>query len=105
MIVSVADGVAVALSVATWVAVSFSVGWWATRWPPERLHDGPVTRLRRWEDGGAWWQRHVRVQRWKDRLPEAGAFFGGTAKRHLPSRTDGGLEAFRRETIRAERVG
>ncbi|MEZ5179611.1 MAG: hypothetical protein R2746_15380 [Acidimicrobiales bacterium] len=104
MIVSVADGVAVALSVATWVAVSFSVGWWASRWPPERLHDGPVTRLRRWEDGGAWWQRHVRVQRWKDRLPEAGAFFGGTAKRHLPSRTDGGLEAFRRETIRAERV-
>ena len=105
MIVDVGDGVAVALSVATWVAVSFSVGWWATRWPDARVdREGPVTRLRAWEANGAWWQRRVRVQRWKDRLPEAGAFFGGTAKRHLPSRSDAGLEAFRRETVRAERV-
>lgn len=105
MIVDVGDGAAVALSVATWVAVSFSVGWWATRWPDARLDvEGPITRLRGWEAGGAWWQRRLRVQQWKDRLPEAGSFFGGAAKRHLPSRSDQGLEAFRRETVRAERV-
>lgn len=105
MIVDLGDGAAVALSVATWVAVSFAIGWWATRWPDDRLvSEGPFTRLRGWEAGGAFWQRRLRVQRWKDRLPEAGAFFGGAAKRRLPSRSDEGLEAFRRETVRAERV-
>lgn len=105
MILDIGDGWAVALSVATWIGVSFAVGWWGARWPDARLEaDGPFTRLRGWERSGAWWQRHLRVQRWKDRLPEAGAFFGGTAKRHLPSRSDQGLEAFRRETVRAERV-
>ena len=44
------------------------------------------------------------LEGWAEVADGAGAFFGGTAKRHLPSRTDGGLEAFRRETIRAERV-
>jgi hypothetical protein len=52
-----------------------------------------------------WWIRHVRVLRWKDRLPEAGAFFaGGRGKRRLGSRLREDLVSFRRETIRAERV-
>jgi glycosyl-4,4'-diaponeurosporenoate acyltransferase len=37
-------------------------------------------------------------------VPEAGGLFGGFAKRRLPSRDSDGLDLFRRETIRAERV-
>lgn len=106
MIVSVGDTTAVVLSSLAWFGVSFVVGWWANRWPLERVErTGPVTRLRRWEDHGRWWQRHLAVRRWKDRVPEAGALFsGGYAKRRVPSRATADLRRFRAETIRAERV-
>jgi glycosyl-4,4'-diaponeurosporenoate acyltransferase len=104
VIVELGDGWAVALSASTWLLVSVAVGWWAARWPAERLVPGPLTRLRRWEDDGAWWQRRLAVRRWKDRLPEAGRSFGGVSKRRLPGRGRAGLEQFRRETVRAERV-
>lgn len=105
MVVQVPDGWAVLLSSTTWFAVSLVAGWRAARWPAERITTpGPVTRIRPWEDDGRWWQRHLRVRAWKDRVPEAGALFGGVAKRRLPSRATGDLEMFRRETIRAERV-
>ncbi len=105
MIVDVAGGWAVALSSATW-ALSFAViGWWAARLPLDRVQRaGPVTRLRPWERGGALWRRLLRVDRWKDRVPEAGALFGGDSKRHLRSRTTEALARYRAETIRAERV-
>ena len=54
------------------------------------------------ERDGALYQA-LRIRRWKDRLPEAGAFFaGGISKRHLPGRARGGLERFVVETRRAE---
>ena len=106
MIVPLPDGWAVAVSVVAWVVTCFGVGRWAVTWDAERLdRPGPITRLRRWERQGRFWIRHARVLRWKDRLPEAGAFFeGGQQKRHLRSIDAEGLAGFRRETIRAERV-
>jgi glycosyl-4,4'-diaponeurosporenoate acyltransferase len=44
------------------------------------------------------------VRRWKDRLPEAGTWFGGVSKRHLPSLHEGGRARFAAESLRAERV-
>ena len=45
----------------------------------------------------------LRIRRWKDRLPEAGALFaGGLSKRHVPAAADGGLGRFVAETRRAE---
>lgn len=102
----IADPWAVAASSVTWLTVSVVVGWWANRWPADRLdRPGPLTTLRGWERGGAFWQRTLRVSRWKDRTPEAGALFAsGHSKRHLRARSTEGLVHFRRETIRAERV-
>lgn len=106
MIVSLGDGAAVAVSSAAWLLVSLLVGRVAVGWSDARLETtGPITTLRAWEQQGRFWQRHLRVLRWKDRLPEAGAFFaGGRSKRHLEAPRSGGLERFRRETVRAERV-
>lgn len=106
MLVSVGDTAAVVLSSFAWLGVSLMVGWWANRWPLSRVErTGPLTRLRDWEDAGRWWQRHLAVRRWKDRVPEAGALFaGGYAKRRVPSRATADLWRFRAETIRAERV-
>jgi glycosyl-4,4'-diaponeurosporenoate acyltransferase len=106
MIWHLADGWQVVLSSAAWTGVSIFVGWWALRWSIEQLdRTGPITTLRPWERDGRWWERHLRVSRWKDRLPEAGAVMpGGRSMRRLEARTPEGLAAFRRETVRAERV-
>ena len=54
-------------------------------------------------DGADRYRRWLRINRWKDRLPEAGALFaGGVSKRQLPSYDVAGLELFVRETRRAE---
>jgi glycosyl-4,4'-diaponeurosporenoate acyltransferase len=105
VIVRLSDGWAVALSSAVWALSSFALGWIATRWSFERLaRPGPLTRLRRWERDGAWWNRHLRVRRWRDAIPEAGSLLGGYSKRHLRSRRSEDLDRFRLETVRAERV-
>ena len=105
MIVQLSDGWAVALSSVVWALSSVAVGLVANRWPQERLaRTGPLTRVRAWERDGAWWNRHLRVRRWRDAIPEAGSMFGGYSKRHLRSRASADLERFARETVRAERV-
>lgn len=106
MIVPLGDEAAVAVSVVAWVVASLAIGRWAVSWSDDRLEaTGPLTTLRPWERQGRWWIRHLRVLRWKDRLPEAGEFFaGGRSKRRLGADRRASLAGFRRETLRAERV-
>ncbi len=55
------------------------------------------------ERGGALYTRGLKVNRWKHRLPEAGAVFaGGYDKRSLGGRSTAALEHYVRETRRAE---
>jgi len=62
-----------------------------------------VTRLRAMEEGGTWYRDRLQIDRWKDRLPEAGAgFAGGYAKRTIGSSDARELERFVVETRRAE---
>jgi glycosyl-4,4'-diaponeurosporenoate acyltransferase len=61
--------------------------------------DGWLLRPRRWERGGRVYARRLHIHRWKDHLPEAGAFFaGGVSKRHVTR----DLDRFVAETRRAE---
>ncbi len=96
----------VGLNVVAAGVVHAGSGYAAHRLPDDRLRrDGPLLRLRGWERDGEWYRRWLRVDRWKDRLPEAGDLFaGGVSKRRLPSRDPKGLELFERETRRAERA-
>ena len=77
--------------------VHSGTGYAAHRLPSARLQaDGWLLRVRPFEPALYRW---LRVPRWKDRLPEAGALFaGGISKRHLPA----SIELFVRETRRAE---
>jgi glycosyl-4,4'-diaponeurosporenoate acyltransferase len=92
------------VDVAIWVACGVVTGFvlarrdWTTLAPP-----GPFTRLRGF-DRRSIYERALRVRAWKDALPEAGTWFGGISKRHLPSRPDGYLRRFTAESLRAERV-
>jgi glycosyl-4,4'-diaponeurosporenoate acyltransferase len=94
----------IAVDIVAWGAVHAATGYAAHRLRDERLvRDGWGLRARHFESGGHWYRRRLRIHRWKDRVPEAGALFdGGISKRELPARDVAGLEVFVRETRRAE---
>lgn len=93
----------VVANIAFWGATHAATGYAVHRLPPARLaRDGWLLRPRAIERGGRLYDR-VRIRRWKDVVPEAGALFaGGVSKAHVPATEDGGLERFTVETRRAE---
>lgn len=94
----------VLVNVGAWVAWGTLAGYAGHRLGATRLAgDTLITRPRRFEREGRWYERRLRIRRWKDRLPEAGAFFaGGVSKRHLSGRSVERLRLFVVETRRAE---
>ncbi len=94
----------VVVDVVAWGAFHAASGYAAHRLDEARIsRDGWLLRPRRFEAGGRWYRRRLRISRWKDRVPEAGETFrGGVSKRHLPGRDVAGLTLFVRETRRAE---
>lgn len=97
--------VAIAVLSLAWALFGLVSGLIGAQIPPGRLRRdlGPL-RLRPFEAGGSWYCRRLRIQRWKDRLPEAGGLFGGVSKKSLASRRPEMLERFAVETRRAEWV-
>ena len=97
-------GVRLVLISVAWVVIEVGSGYLTSRVPLRLFdHDGALTRTRSWERGGEVYARLLRVHRWKDALPEAGAMFaGGFAKRGLATRSAQHLERFIAETRRAE---
>lgn len=100
----VSPGLTALVDVVAWGFFHAATGYAAHRLDPGRLVDDTwLLRPRRFEDGGRWYRRRLRIHRWKDRVPEAGALFaGGISKRHVPSYDVAGLQLFVRETRRAE---
>ena len=92
--------------VAAWGAIHAASGYGVHRLPLERLErDGWLLRPRRFELESRFYTRRLRVQHWKDKLPEAGALFpGGVSKRRLDGDLAGNLGRFVCETRRAERA-
>ena len=92
------------LTIAFWPTWVYAMGFLAHSLPMSVVgRDSWLTRTRAWERNGNWYAKNLRITRWKDRVPEAGAAFaGGFAKRT----TGGGdIETVRRfiaETRRAE---
>ena len=82
-------------NVAWWGLVHASTGYLVHLLPVSALERGGVAG---WERGA--YERVLRIRRWKDRLPEAGALFaGGVSKRHVRRST---VDRFVVETRRAE---
>jgi glycosyl-4,4'-diaponeurosporenoate acyltransferase len=106
VVVHLSDAAAVAVSCLAWVLIGVTTGYLLHRMPVERVAtDSWLTRPRAFEDSGRWYQRRLRIRRWKDRLPERGDLFpDGFSKRHLVNRSDAHLQRFVAETRRAEYV-
>jgi glycosyl-4,4'-diaponeurosporenoate acyltransferase len=92
-----------ALYALIWLAFHFGAGYVAHRLPLERLASLPVvSRNWDWEHDGRVYE-DLGMRAWKDRLPEAGAFYsGGFSKRRLSARDAAYLSRFALETSRAE---
>jgi glycosyl-4,4'-diaponeurosporenoate acyltransferase len=92
------------VDVVAWGVFHAATGLAAHRLRDSRLsRDGWLLRLRRFETDGSWYRRWWGIDRWKDRVPEAGDLFrGGVSKRHVPAYDLAGLQLFVRETRRAE---
>jgi glycosyl-4,4'-diaponeurosporenoate acyltransferase len=97
-------GLTVAVDVVAWGVFHAATGYAAHRLGERRLsRDGWLLRARPFESGGRWYRHRLRIHRWKDAVPEAGALFrGGISKRRLPAYDTAGLQLFVRETRRAE---
>lgn len=96
---------AVALDVVVWLVAGAAVGRYQARKPVEALESpGLLTRLTKWEEVGSPFRRWVKVDMWKDRLPDAGTWFGGLSKKRLPESDVGGWRRFAAESLRAERT-
>ena len=96
--------VTIVVDVLAWGAFHTATGYAAYRLDESRLsQDGWLLRPRPFETAGRWYRRRLRIDRWKDKVPEAGGLFrGGVSKRHLPAYDVAGLQLFVRETRRAE---
>ncbi|MFM7068933.1 MAG: hypothetical protein ACKOYM_05665 [Actinomycetes bacterium] len=103
---SLSPWTAVAVSVVAWTILGIVSGVAVHALPQQRLdHDTWLTRQRAFEADGRWYERTLRIRRWKDRLPEGGAWLpGGVSKTRLPGRSDADLAGFAAETRRAEIV-
>jgi glycosyl-4,4'-diaponeurosporenoate acyltransferase len=93
----------IALDVVAWGVFHAGTGYLAYRLQDRQLsHDNWLLRPRSFENA-RFYRRWWRINRWKDRVPEAGALFpGGISKSHLPAPGPSQLALFVRETRRAE---
>ena len=91
------------LNAVAWGGWSAAAGYLAHRRPTSAFaKDRALYRLRGFERGDLY-ERRLRIKRWKDRLPEAGALFtGGFSKRSVRTKDRATLERFVIETRRAE---
>ena len=103
-IVHLSDPVTIVLDVVAWGAIHAGAGYVAHQMSVAWLSgDRWLFRERRVERGGRLYAQTLRISRWKDRLPEAGALFpGGISKRRVTASEQGGLGRFVVETRRAE---
>jgi glycosyl-4,4'-diaponeurosporenoate acyltransferase len=100
------EGIVVGLCAIGWAAWSVLMGFIVHRLPLKFLEtDTWLTQPRPWREDRHWYKRVLRIDRWKDRLPEAGNFFpGGFSKRSIGGGDCAVMSRFVAETRRAEYV-
>jgi len=93
----------VGANVVFWPTWTLAVGYTAQRLRRDIFaEDNRVTNLRGFEAGGGIYRECLAIHQWKDRLPEAGALFGGLDKSVLGVPDVRRVDAFIVESRRAE---
>jgi glycosyl-4,4'-diaponeurosporenoate acyltransferase len=97
-------GWTILLNTGAWLAIHLGVSWFSSRLPPAWFDAGSwLYRTRRWERGGAVYDRVFRIRAWKRHLPDGAALFRtGFRKRRMTGRSPAYCLTFVLETCRAE---
>lgn len=84
-----------------WLVVQLSIAAVATRiGPPHFAADGLLPRVRSWEI--VFYQRWLRIRRWKRKLPDGTSWVGGYRKHSLATRNPADLRQLAIESRRGE---
>ena len=94
----------VVLNVGTWVFWFYFIGYFVSKLGDGFLEkDYLFTKLFNFEKDGSWFRKYLKIDKWKDKVPELGGFFGGGfQKRSVGLGQSAQLEIFIKETRRAE---
>ena len=94
------------LNAIVWFALQVTISNLITRFPLLFFKpDYWLFRTRPWEKNGDFYERVVRIKKWKNLLPDGAVLIkGGFPKKHLQSRDPGYIEQFSQDTCRAELV-
>jgi len=97
-------GWTIVLDSIAWAVIQPMIAYLCVRLPTSALDARQwLFRTRKWERGGAIYERLFLVKRWKSLLPSGGTVFqGGFSMKHIISRRKEYLERWVRETCRAE---
>ena len=88
------------LNVAGWLTIQVGLAWAFTKLPVGWFNPGKAFA---WERGGRFYEGHLAIKLWKDRLPDAARWFeGGFPKGTLVGSNPEYLRRFLRETWRGE---
>jgi glycosyl-4,4'-diaponeurosporenoate acyltransferase len=92
------------LNTGTWVFWFYIIGFFASKLNNSFLEkDYILTRLFRFEKDASWFRKYLKIDKWKDKVPELGGFFKeGFQKRSISFGEKNQLLTFVRETRRAE---
>jgi len=92
------------LNISTWVIWFFVIGYLVNLIPAHRLaNDTFWTRLNDFEKDGKWYRKYLKINKWKDYLPELGGVFKqGFAKRNIDQSNQKQIQDFIVATRRAE---
>jgi glycosyl-4,4'-diaponeurosporenoate acyltransferase len=96
----------ITFNVLGWPLIQLSLAWLGTKLPGHLFApDSLAARPWGWERDGRIYEQWFAVQKWKDKLPDGGALFGGNfSKKHLTGRSQPELQSFLCETVRGEIV-
>jgi glycosyl-4,4'-diaponeurosporenoate acyltransferase len=98
------DTTALLLCFVLWPIFQLLTALLCKRLPDRFLNAGSFYfRPRRWEASGRFYERFLRIRKWKGLLPDGGAVTkGGYKKKHLTDLSEANLERFLIESCRAE---
>jgi len=104
MLVHLPTFITILIDIAAWFVIHIGVSYIMSRQPLASFNKNSwFYRKRDWERNGKLYERLFRLKSWKRRLPDGAVIFkNGFEKKHLKETNKDYLDAFIRETCRAE---
>jgi glycosyl-4,4'-diaponeurosporenoate acyltransferase len=104
MLIHLPTAITILIDIAAWFVIHIGVSYIMTHQPLSSFNTSSwLYRKRNWERNGRLYEKLFRLKTWKKRLPDGAAVFkNGFEKKHLKETNKDYLDAFIRETCRAE---